>query len=592
MRKEYAWRSLSLTSIFALIGVLIVVQMARIQVSAEAADFREMANHNKGWIEIVYPARGDIYDRKGKLLAGNQSVYEVGVTLKAVKEAENAQSIAAILSTILDLDYINTLNTINNADEDQIYLMLADYVSSAQVNELKRIQQDIEKENVNNPQEGQDSLVGLNFREHLARSYPEAAIASNVIGFVNQSGRGYFGIEEKYNDLLAGNPVQVWVPADPNRVEEIPHVPDGTTLILTLDRELQAATERILDQSMYNYDAQAGTIVVMDPRNGEILAMASTPRLNLDNYSQYEQIFSSASEYNRAINMPYEPGSVFKILTMAAALDLGIVTPQTTYTDMGYFPIGGAVIQNWDQEAWGLQDMTGCLQHSLNVCLAWIAVEMGTDNFYEYMSSFGIGHPTGIDLSGEAGGRLKVPGDADWYPVDLATNSFGQGVTTTPIQMLMATSAIANDGKMVTPHILYGMVRDGKQYNFPPQDAGNPISKETARTLNEMLANSLLGEDSDALLPGYRLAGKTGTAQIPTEYGWYSSDPTNASFIGWGPVDDPQFMIYVWLEKPTTSIWASDTAAPVFAEVAEESVMLLNIPPDFIRLQYSVVSSQ
>jgi cell division protein FtsI/penicillin-binding protein 2 len=379
----------------------------------------------------------------------------------------------------------------------------------------------------------------------------------------------------------------VWVPADPNRVEEIPHVPDGTTLILTLDRELQASTERILDQSLYNYGAESGTIIVMDPQNGEILAMASTPRLNLSNYSQYDDIFDSASEFNRAINMPYEPGSVMKILTMAAALDLGAVTPQTSYTDVGYFPIGGATIRNWDEDAWGIQDMTGCLQHSLNVCLAWIAVEMGTDNFYGYMAKFGFGHPTGIDLSGEAGGRLKIPGDADWYPVDLATNSFGQGITATPIQMMMATSAVANSGVMVTPHLLYGMVRDGKQYDFPPQNAGNPISKETAQTLSEMLANSLALEESEALVPNYRLAGKTGTAQIPTEYGWYASEETNTSFIGWGPVDDPQFMIYVWLEKPTTSIWASKTAAPVFAEVAEETIRLLDIPPDYIRQQYA-----
>jgi cell division protein FtsI (penicillin-binding protein 3) len=212
---------------------------------------------------------------------------------------------------------------------------------------------------------------------------------------------------------------------------------------------------------------------------------------------------------------------------------------------------------------------------------------MGPDNFYGYMAKFGFGHPTGIDLSGEAGGRLKIPGDADWYPVDLATNSFGQGITATPIQMMMATSAVANSGVMVTPHLLYGMVRDGKQYDFPPQNAGNPISKETAQTLSEMLANSLALEESEALVPNYRLAGKTGTAQIPTEYGWYASEETNTSFIGWGPVDDPQFMIYVWLEKPTTSIWASKTAAPVFAEVAEETIRLLDIPPDYIRQQYA-----
>ncbi len=583
MRKEFAWRSLFLAGIFAIIGISIIVQMARIQTSTEAAAFREEANHYKGWTENIYPARGEIYDRNGNLLAGNQSVYEIGVTLNDV---ENAQSIASILSTVLDLDYVNILALINNASEEQVYLSLVDYVSAEEVAELRRIQDDIKKER-GDSQESYDNLSGLSFRVHLARSYPEDEIASNVIGFVNRSGRGYFGVEEKYNDLLAGVPVEVWIPADPNRVEEIPQVPDGTTLILTLDRELQAKIEEILDESLYNYGAKAGAIVVMDPQNGEILAMASTPRLDLSHYSQYDQIFDNASEYNRAINMPYEPGSVMKILTMAAALEMGVVTPQTGYTDTGAFPVGGAIIRNWDQESWGYQDMTGCLRNSLNICLAWIAVEMGPENFYEYMSDFGIGHPTGIDLSGEAGGRLKVPGDADWYPVDLATNSFGQGVTATPIQMMMAASSIANEGQMVTPHILYGMLRNGTQYDFPPQNAGSPISKETADVLSEMLANSIAGEDSEATIPGYRLAGKTGTAQIPTEYGYYSPDETNASFIGWGPVDDPQFMIYVWLEKPTASTWASKTAAPVFALVAKESIRVLNIPPDIIRMQYA-----
>ncbi len=217
MRKEFAWRSISLASLFAIIGILVIVQMARIQVSAEAADFRENTRRYEGWIKTIYPARGEIYDRNGKLFAGNQSVYEVGVTLEYV---ENAQNIASILSAVIpELDYIDTLNAINNADEDQIYLSLIDYVSAEQVDELKRIQDDIENENT------QESLAGLSFREHLSRSYPEEAIAANVIGFVNRAGRGYFGIEEKYNDLLAGSPVQVWVPADPNRVEEIPRVP-------------------------------------------------------------------------------------------------------------------------------------------------------------------------------------------------------------------------------------------------------------------------------------------------------------------------------------------------------------------------------
>ena len=584
MRREYAWRSVAVAILFAFVGLAIIVQMVRIQVSPQASDFRDLVQRNKGWTEVVYPARGEIYDRNGYLLAGNQTVFELGVTLDQI---ENAEYIAETLAGILDMNAAKILKKMTEVSDEQIYVMLVDFVSVDDAAKIAKIKTDIEETQDGPYVEGQESLAGLHFREHLSRSYPEKTIAANVIGFVNQAERGYFGIEEKYNDLLAGNPVQVWIPADPNRVEEIPQVPDGTTLILTLDRELQAATENILDQALYTHGAVSGTIIVMDPRNGEILAMASSPRLDLTNYSQYDVMFDSASEYNRAINLPYEPGSVFKILTMAAALDLGTVTPDTAYTDTGVYEIGGAVIRNWDDQAWGVQDMTGCLQHSLNVCLAKIAVQMGTQDFYDYMFRFGIGHPTGIDLSGEAGGRLRVPGDSDWYSIDLATNSFGQGVTATPIQMMMAVSAVANEGTMVTPHLLYGMVRDNKQYNFPTQDAGRPIKRETALTLSQMLANALNTEDSLAKLPGYRLAGKTGTAEIPTEYGSYSSAATNASFVGWGPVDDPQFMVYVWLERPTSSIWASQTAAPVFAQVADVTTQILNIPPDVIRQQYA-----
>jgi len=361
-------------------------------------------------------------------------------------------------------------------------------------------------------------------------------------------------------------------------------VRNGTSLVLTLNRDLQAKVESILDQALTDYGAQNGTIVIMNPRNGEILAMAATPRMDLNNFNNYFSLYDNGSQYNRSIGMAYEPGSVLKILTMAAALDTGTVRPDTTFIDTGSIEVGGITIQNWNRDSWGQQNMIGCLQHSLNVCLAWVSSQMGTQAFYNYMERFGLGHGTGIDLSGEAMGRLKVPGDSDWYPVDLGTNAFGQGVSVTPLQMLMAASSIANDGKMVTPHVLYSMLRDGHQYNVPSQYAGSPISAETAHTLTDMLSVSLEQESSLALLPGYRLAGKTGTAQIPTEYG-YDPSHTNVSFIGWGPVDDPQFMVYIWLQSPSTSIWSSETAAPVFSQVAGQSVILLNIPPDVVRGQ-------
>jgi cell division protein FtsI/penicillin-binding protein 2 len=246
--------------------------------------------------------------------------------------------------------------------------------------------------------------------------------------------------------------------------------------------------------------------------------------------------------------------------------------------------VGGAAIYNWDNGAWGSQDMLGCTQHSLNVCFAWIATQTNAENFYAYMKKFGLGHTTGIDLSHEEAGQMRLPGDKNWYPVDLGTNAFGQGLSVTPIQMVMAASAIANNGYLVQPHVLKASVENGAQQNAHYEVAGNPISPETARIMNDLLATSLENEASLALIPGYRVAGKTGTAQIPG-LGGYDPSLTNASFIGWGPVDDPRFMVYIWLEKPKTSTWSSEVAAPVFNDVVEKLVVLMGIPPDQIRLQ-------
>jgi cell division protein FtsI/penicillin-binding protein 2 len=575
VRQQYAVRSLILIAGLALVALAVIVQMVRIQNSEQAQLFIAQGDRYAGEFNMIYPERGEIYDRSGHLLAGNRTVYEVGVSLNDVNDPE---AMAYALSTHLGLTYEEVYNKLTDSPDGWEYVVIQDYVGVDTVTSLQQLIQQLE--DAEDPR-----LSGLAFKPHFQRSYPESTLASNVLGFVTRDGRGYFGIEEKYNDLLAGNPVQVWIPRDPNKATEIPKVPNGTNLVLTLNRDLQAKVESILDQALMNYGAENGTIVVMNPRNGEILAMATTPRLNLNNYSDYFLLYDNGSQYNSAIGTSYEPGSIFKVLTMAAALDTGTVSPDTSFMDTGSIQVGGITIQNWNRDSWGQQNMIGCLQHSLNVCLAWISTQMGPQNFYGYMERFGMGHPTGIDLAGEAMGRLKVPGDSDWYSVDLGTNAFGQGVAVTPLQMLMAVSAVANDGRMVTPHVLYAMLRDGHQYNVPSQYAGSPISAETANTLNEMLSISLQEESSQALLPGYRVAGKTGTAQIPTEYG-YDAFHTNASFIGWGPVDDPHFMVYVWFQKPSTSIWSSETAAPVFAQVAEQTVILLNIPPDIVRSQF------
>jgi cell division protein FtsI/penicillin-binding protein 2 len=579
MRHPYLGRAYFLSTVFAIFGIVAIGQMLRIQYSPQAAAFIQQGDRYAGEYRTLYPERGQIYDRHGFLLAGNTTVYEVGVSLQDVR---NPHSIALSMSAVLGLNYDKIYEYVTNPPDGSVYLVLQDYVSSDAALELQRMKKQLAEQYQS---KGDPTLSGLDFRAHLQRSYPEYELASNMLGFVTREGRGYFGVEEKYNDLLAGVPVTVWVPQDPNRAVELPKVPKGTDLVLTIDREIQAAVEEILKDAVQDTGSKSGTVIVMNPKNGEILAMVSTPQMDLNQFWTYADTYKYASDFNRAVSTQYEPGSVIKILTMAAAIDSGIVAPGTTYLDAGYYEIGGGYIYNWDKGAWGVQDMVGCLQNSLNVCMARLASQMGPENYYTYMRRFGLGRPTGIDLAGEASGRLKTPGDSDWYQIDLATNSFGQGVAVTPIQMLTAASALANDGKMVYPHTLYGMVSNGNQYNTPVQVLGTPISPQTARTVSEMLAIGMERGESLALVDGYRVAGKTGTAQIPGDSGYYSPDEINASFIGWGPLDNPQFMVYVWLEKPESDDWASFLAAPVFKDVVEKLVVLMDIPPDMIRQQ-------
>lgn len=579
MKRQFQVRSLSLAILFAVLAALVVFQMVRIQTSPEAATFLKQAERYAGKYVTLYPERGRIFDRDGFLLAGNQSVYEIGVSLS---EMRNPHTIALTLNSVLGLNYEKVYNDLLNPPPGLVYLVVTDYVSSEKAHELMELQNRLAGEYRN---AGDPSLAGLHFKAHLMRSYPERTLASNVLGFVTLENRGYFGVEEKYNNLLAGVPVTVWVPEDPNRAAELPATPRGADLILTIDREIQAMVEAQLRESMEDTGAEAGTIVVMDPRTGEILAMASTPQMDLNHFTQYNQIYKNASEFNRAVSMQYEPGSVFKMLTLAAALDSGAVSPNFSYLDVGFYEIGGAYVYNWDRGAWGPQDLLGCMRHSLNVCMTRLADQMGPDVFYTYMRRFGVGHPTGIDLANEARGRLKVPGDADWYRVDLGTNSFGQGVAMTPIQMMTAASALANGGRMVYPHVLYGMVSNGHQYTTPVQTLGTPISPQTARLVSEILATSMEQAKMASVVEGYRIAGKTGTAQIPGPNGYYLPNEINASFIGWGPIDDPRFMVYIWFEKPDSADWASYIAAPVFREVVEKLVVLMGIPPDDVRRQ-------
>ncbi len=477
-RLPLGWRYLTATFILGALGIAILVQIIRIQNSPEVAGVIDQGNYI--WKDF-YPPRGEIYDRHGSLLAGNKTVYEVGLDMTVNPDMQTVM--LALQMSGFDINEVNY--RISQVPNNQ-YVILDDFVSAEKADQLMALQK------VAHGDPTGKNLDAIYFKAHYGRSYPENDLASNVLGFVTEDNHGYLGIEEKYDNILAGIPVRIPVPADPRRATEYPIIPPGQTIILTIDREIQSSVENILDQALKNTGASSGTIVVMDPRTGEILAMSSTPRLNLNDYQSIKTVFPGETPFNRAISQAYEPGSVAKILTMAGALDSGAVKSDTVTFVPESIVVGGFKIFNWDGGAWGYQDMTGCLANSLNVCLAWVSDrEMGSSSFYSYMQRFGLGHATGIDLAQEASGRLKLPGDGDWTPVELGTNAYGQGVSITPIQMVMAASALANNGQMVYPHLLYAQIQDGKQSNTKTQIVGTPVSANTAHTISEMLANAL-----------------------------------------------------------------------------------------------------
>ncbi|MEA3396306.1 MAG: penicillin-binding protein 2, partial [Chloroflexota bacterium] len=345
---------------------------------------------------------------------------------------------------------------------------------------------------------------------------------------------------------------------------------------------VQAYVEGELDKALLDYDAQGGVILVLDPRTGEILAAATRPSYEPVRYADYAEKGLAAIFQDPAISHTYEPGSVFKIVTVAAALDSGRADLNWSYQDRGMLEYGGVVVQNWDRAAYGQQDLAGLLTHSLNVGAAQLSTQvLGAEQFYRYVRAFGFGQPTGVELAGEAAGLVHMPLDWNWEDSFLATNSFGQGIAVTPLQMATAVATIANEGVMMQPHIVAErLYPDGRSIVIPPRSTGQPITAETAWTLSELLAQ-VVDEMPEAQVPGYRIAGKTGTAQIPG-VGGYEQDAVITSFVGFGPLPDPQLLILVKLDRPggpMATRWGTQTAAPLFQKVAARLFVLLGIPP-------------
>ena len=424
-------------------------------------------------------------------------------------------------------------------------------------------------------------IPGLGFQNEPKRLYPNDAIGAAVLGFVNDNGDGVNGIEGYYDDVLRGADGRLVVERDPAnrdlavgiRVGVAPR--NGADLTLTIDLVAQTAAERELAAAMKKEHATSGSIIVLDPVDGAVRAIASAPTFD----PSAVRLADPESLRDRAIAWPYEPGSTLKAMTIAAAINEHVVRPGDSYNDVGYAIVGGRRLNNALGRAYGTTTVSQILERSLNAGAAWVGQKLGAQRLAEYFQLFGFGRPTGIDLAGEVSGTVRPL--AEWYPVDVGTASFGQGMSVTPLQLAVAYAAIANGGTVYRPFVV-AVRRDADgEHRTAPVAVTHVVTPDTAATLRGMLLSTVdIGIAHNAALPGFSVAGKTGTAQIASPDGQYVDDLYVSSFAGFFPADDPKYVVLVVLEKPDSRLLGTLTATDVFKGVAQDILRYARIQPD------------
>ncbi len=546
---------------------LLSLQFVRLQVLKAAAPSPDTPR-------VVYsverPHRGNIVDRNGYLLATDATRYQI-VAVPSVLTETMVISVAHDLAPLVGITQDELIRRMHEGKTGTVILKY--YASRTAADAVEKWQRQ-----------------GLRVEYLPRRFYPEDRYGAFAIGFAQIDQNGSYGIEAKYDQFLRENGDILPTSAD-GQVQPVPatfsmYVPSavGRDLVLTIDRRIQAIAEEELQAAVTKYKAASGTVIVMDPKTGEILADASLPGFSPNTFYETTQLAGGRDPFiDPAVAGAYEPGSVFKIVTMAAGIDSGSITPNSTFRDDGVLVVGEREIRNSDRLAHGQVDIATILAKSLNIGSAQVAIKMGAPLFYNYVERFGFGNYTGIDLAGEVKGILKKQGDTTWSQSDLATNAFGQGISVTPMQMINAVAAVANRGAMMRPHVVKAVVANGQWYEIEPALYRTVVSPQAAKTLTDLLVEAAnVSIPYRAAMPGYAIAGKTGTAQIPSKEG-YDETRTIATFVGYAPADDPAFVVLVKLDKSDVSVWATETAAPAFYRIADRLFALLNIPPDAVR---------
>ncbi|MBI1834061.1 MAG: penicillin-binding protein 2 [Candidatus Andersenbacteria bacterium] len=429
-------------------------------------------------------------------------------------------------------------------------------------------------------------LPGIVLEEQEIRIYPDGELAAHAIGYVGfeESGRvGRYGVEGFYDSILRGD--LGWLSAEKDNAGnfigvaegEFRPAKDGADIVLTLDRVVQSFAEEVLKNGVEKYGAERGSIIVMDPEDGAILGMATYPTFDPNTYYAVNH---PEVQTNPVVSDLFEPGSILKPVIMSAAIEEGLVEPNTTFTDSGPVKVAEYTIDTFDSKHHGVQTMTQVLEQSNNIGMVWLGQQMGAEMIYDYLRRFGLGERTAVELDGET--QTNLPEPNNWNITTVATASFGQGVALTPLQALNAINAIANDGMLMQPRIV-SRIREGLEEKVTePAAVRQVVSKQTADKVSAMMVSVIEnGVAGLARVPGYYMAGKTGTAQVSDETGKYSKDRKIISFVGFGPVENPRFSILIKLDNPAGLSFASGTAAPMFRDLSEKLLNYYQIPPSY-----------
>jgi len=509
----------------------------------------------------LLPERGKIYDRNLTPLALNQNSYLLYLEPKKITDK---LKLVKFLSEKLEMPEASLEAKIN---PDKDWIAIASQIDEDKKKEIESLKID-----------------GVGFQSQMKRFYPEASLSAHLLGFVGKDKAGddigYFGIEGFYNQDLSGLPGLL----DSERdllgrpifvgVQNKVNPENGRGLVLTIDKTVQEISKKRLQEGIEKYQAKQGCVIVADPFTMAILSLVCLPDYDLDKYYLFTEDFFK----DPVVSEVYEPGSIFKPLIMAAAIEEKKVKPQETYLEKGPITVGEYQIKTWNDKYEGKITMTRILEKSSNVGMVYVGDKLGKDRVYQYLEKYGFGKTTGIDLQGEISSYLKPK--SNWYQIDFTTVTFGQGIALTPIQMIRAFASLVNGGNLMKPYVVDRILSQKGEIKIKPDLVKKVISKTSSEIIKKMLVSTVENAEAKWDRPkDIKIGGKTGTAQVPIQ-GHYDPSKTNASFIGFAPADKPKFIALVMLKEPKTSPWGSETAAPIFFEIAKDLIVYYGITPE------------